>query len=150
VLSVDDLVARIIGEYRTADARRRATGPMCNDGGKLGLNAPLTNSASTIVSEGHSPLPRRVAPETALKGCDMETLLAKTPATLDEIRARVACALERHPLCRSVQFDIVSMPRTSRGGNWTISLRSVAPDALWEASDIVADIQDAYDLSVAA
>jgi hypothetical protein len=79
----------------------------------------------------------------------METLLAKTPATLDEIRARVACALERHPLCRSVQFDIVGMPRTSRGGNWTISLQSVAPDALWEASGVVADIQDAYDLSVA-
>jgi hypothetical protein len=78
-----------------------------------------------------------------------ETLFAKTPATLDEIRSRVANALERHPLCRSVQFDIVSMPRTSKG-NWTISLRSVAPDALWEASDIVADIQDAYDLAVAA
>jgi hypothetical protein len=58
--------------------------------------------------------------------------------------------LERHPLCRSVQFDIVSMPRSSKGGNWTISLRSVTPDALWEASDIVADIQDAYDLAVAA
>jgi hypothetical protein len=80
---------------------------------------------------------------------DFETLFAKTPATLDEIRARVGYALERHPLCRSVQFDIVAMPRTSKG-NWTISLRSVAPDALWEASDIVADIQDAYDLSVAA
>ena len=35
-------------------------------------------------------------------------------------------------------------------GNWTISLRSVAPDALWEASDIVADIQEAYDLYAAA
>jgi hypothetical protein len=80
---------------------------------------------------------------------DFETLFAKTPATLDEIRARVGYALERHPLCRSVQFDIVAMPRTSKG-NWTISLRSVAPDALWEASDIVADIQEAYDLSVAA
>jgi hypothetical protein len=80
---------------------------------------------------------------------DFETLFAKTPATLDEIKARVAFALERHPLCRSVQFDIVSMPRTGKG-NWTISLQSVAPDALWEASDIVADIQDAYDLSVAA
>ena len=33
---------------------------------------------------------------------------------------------------RGVQFDIVSMPRTNKGGNWTISLRSVAPDALWE------------------
>ena len=81
---------------------------------------------------------------------DFETLFAKTPATLDEIRTRVAYALQRHPLCRSVQFDIVSTPRTARGGNWTISLRSVAPDALWEASDIVADIQDAYDLSAAA
>jgi hypothetical protein len=41
------------------------------------------------------------------------------------------------------------MPRTARG-NWTISLQSVAPDALWEASEIVADIQEAYDLAVAA
>lgn len=80
---------------------------------------------------------------------DLETRFAKTPATLDEIRTRVAYALERHPLCRSVQFDIVSMPRTPRG-NWTISLKSVAPDALWEASDIVADIQEAYELAVAA
>jgi hypothetical protein len=81
---------------------------------------------------------------------DFKTLFAKTPATLDEIRTRVAYALQRHPLCRNVQFDIVSMPRTRKGGNWTISLRSIAPDALWEASDIVADIQDAYDLSAAA
>jgi hypothetical protein len=86
---------------------------------------------------------------------DFETLFAntpfanKTPATIDEIKARVACALGRHPLCRNVQFDIVSMPRTTKS-NWTISLRSVAPDALWEASDIVADIQDAYDLAAAA
>jgi hypothetical protein len=81
---------------------------------------------------------------------DFETFFAKTPATLDEIRTRVAYALQRHPLCRNVQFDIVRMPRTRKGGNWTISLRSVAPDALWEASDIVADIQDAYELSAAA
>jgi hypothetical protein len=81
---------------------------------------------------------------------DFEALFAKTPATLDEIRVRVARALERHPLCRRVQFDIVSMPRTRGGGNWTISLQSVGPDALWEASDIVADIQDAYDLAAAA
>lgn len=81
---------------------------------------------------------------------DLETLFAKTPASLDEITTRVAYALERHPLCRNVQFEIVSMPRSSRGGNWTISLRSVAPDALWEASDIVVDIQDAYDLAIAA
>ena len=81
---------------------------------------------------------------------DLEPLLAKTPATLDEIKWRVTRALDRHPLCRNVEFDIVSMPRTDRGGNWTIRLKSVAPDALWEASDIVADIQEAYDLAVAA
>nr|WP_315701679.1 MULTISPECIES: hypothetical protein [unclassified Bradyrhizobium] len=74
----------------------------------------------------------------------------KTPATLEEIRVRVGHALQRHPLCRAVRFDIVSVPRTARGGNWTISLRSVEPAALWEASDIVADIQAAYDLHAAA
>ncbi len=79
---------------------------------------------------------------------DLEQLFTKTPATLDEIKWRVTRALDRHPLCRNVEFDIVSMPRTGKS-NWTISLRSVAPDALWEASDIVADIQQAYDLSVA-
>jgi hypothetical protein len=78
---------------------------------------------------------------------DFETFFGKTPATLDEIRTRVAYALERHPLCRNVRFDIVSTPRTRKGGNWTISLQSVTPDALWEASDIVADIQEAYELA---
>ena len=81
---------------------------------------------------------------------DFDLHLAKTLATIDEIKTRVAFALERHPLCRNVQFDIVSMPRTSRGGNWTISMRSIAPDALWEASDIVSDIQQAYELAAAA
>ena len=81
---------------------------------------------------------------------DYLALFAKTPATLDEIRARVGYALQRHPLCKGVEFDVVSMPRSRKGDNWTVSLRSVAPDALWEASDIVADIQQAYDLSVAA
>ena len=81
-------------------------------------------------------------------GCDMD-FETKTAATLEEIRWRVARALERHPLCRNVQFDIVSTPR-SRKANWTITLQSVAPDALWEASDIVADIQDAYELAIAA
>jgi hypothetical protein len=80
---------------------------------------------------------------------DLETSFVKTSATLDEIKRRVAYALDRHPLCRNVQFDIVSMPRTSKA-NWTISLQSVTPDALWEASDIVADIQEAYELAVAA
>lgn len=81
---------------------------------------------------------------------DFETLFAKTPATLDEIKRRVAYALERHPRCQNVEFDIVGMPRSSNGGNWTISLRAIAPDALWEASDIVADIQAAYELTAVA
>jgi len=80
---------------------------------------------------------------------DFDQYYAKTPATIDEIKWRVTRALERHPLCRNVEFDIVSMPRTSKG-NWTISLRSVAPKALWEASEIVADIQEAYELAAAA
>lgn len=80
---------------------------------------------------------------------DLDTL-SKTPATIDEIKRRVAFAFERHPLCRNMLFDIVSTPRTSKGGNWTISMQSVAPDAIWEASDIVADIQEAYELAVAA
>ena len=75
---------------------------------------------------------------------------AKTPATIDEIKRRVAFALQRHPLCRNVEFDIVRTPRSRRGGNWTISMRSIAPDALWEASEIVSDIQAAYELAVAA
>ena len=81
---------------------------------------------------------------------DFDAHIAKTPATIDEIKTRVAWALQRHPLCRNVLFDIVSMPRTSRGGNWTISMRSIAPDAIWEASDIVSDIQEAYELAAAA
>jgi hypothetical protein len=74
---------------------------------------------------------------------------AKTAVSIDEIRARVGYALDRHPLCRDVQFDIVRTPRTTKGRNWTVSLRSLAPDAVWETSDIVADIQDAYELSIA-
>jgi hypothetical protein len=80
---------------------------------------------------------------------DIETL-AKTPATIAEIKARVAMAFGRHPLCRDVKFDIVSTPRAGRGSNWTISMQQVAPDALWEASDIVSDIQEAYVLTQAA
>jgi len=77
----------------------------------------------------------------------IERLLGKTTATLDEIRVRVGHALQRHPMCREVRFDIISVPRTARGGNWTISLHALEPAAVWEASDIVADIQAAYDLS---
>jgi hypothetical protein len=78
-----------------------------------------------------------------------DAISEKAPATIDEIRRRVSYALWRHPLCRNVEFEIVSMPRAGSGRNWTISTQSVAPDALWEASAIVADIQDAYELSAA-
>jgi hypothetical protein len=78
---------------------------------------------------------------------DFETLFAKTPATLEEIKARVAYALRRHPLCRKVQFDVVATPRTKRGANWTVNMRAVEPRAVWEAAEIVADIQDAYELA---
>ena len=80
---------------------------------------------------------------------DLGSAFAKTPATIEEIRARVAFAFERHPLCRDVEFDIVSSPRSSKGANWTICIQQVAPDALWEASDIVSDIQEAYILAAA-
>jgi hypothetical protein len=77
---------------------------------------------------------------------EFDAIFAKTPASMDEIRVRVGHALERHRLCRDVQFEVVRIPFTSKG-NWTISLRSFARDALWDASDIVADIQEAYHLS---
>jgi hypothetical protein len=81
---------------------------------------------------------------------DLDRFSARTPATLDEIRRRVSNALQRHPMCRTVVFDIVSIPRTSSGGNWTASLQSVESRAIWEASDIVSDIQAAYELATAA
>jgi hypothetical protein len=74
----------------------------------------------------------------------------KTAATLEEIRARVHYALQRHPLCRNVKFDVVRTPRSRKGVNWTVSMQAVEPDALWEASEIVADIQEVYDLAIAA
>jgi hypothetical protein len=78
---------------------------------------------------------------------DFETLQARTPVTLSEIRTRVGHALYRHPLCRNVEFDIVRTPRSYGGSNWTISLHSIAPMAMWEASEIVADIQEVYELA---
>jgi len=80
---------------------------------------------------------------------DLDRYFGKTSATLEEIRRRVMFALDRHPLCRGIEFDVVSMPR-NRKNNWTVTLQSIEPDALWEASDIVADIQEAYDLAAAA
>jgi hypothetical protein len=80
---------------------------------------------------------------------DLDWYFAKTPATLEEISRRVMFALDRHPLCRGIEFEVVSLPR-SRKSNWTVTLQTVAPEALWEASDIVADIQEAYELAAAA
>ncbi len=67
-------------------------------------------------------------------------------ATIGDIYARVGYALARHPLCRDIIFDVARTPINARGGNWTVSMQSVTPNAIWEASEIVADIQDAYDL----
>ena len=80
---------------------------------------------------------------------DLDRYFAKTPATLEEISRRVMFALDRHPLCRGIEFEVVRLPR-SRKSNWTVTLQTVAPEALWEASDIVADIQEAYELAAAA
>jgi hypothetical protein len=77
----------------------------------------------------------------------LERLLSRTPATLDQITVRVSRALERHPLCRGVQFEVIGTARRTNGGNWTVSLHTINPDAITEASQIVADIQDAYDLA---
>jgi hypothetical protein len=74
----------------------------------------------------------------------------KMAVSLTEITNRVCYALQRHPLCRSVEFEVVFTPKSRKGGNWTINMFSVGPDALWEASAIVADIQEAYELKVAA
>lgn len=71
----------------------------------------------------------------------------KIPATIQELQARVAAAFGRHPLCREVRFDVVSTPKTRSGANWTVSMSAVPPDAIWEASELVADIQDAYTLA---
>ena len=80
---------------------------------------------------------------------DLDWHLAKTPATIEEITRRVMFALDRNPVCRGIEFDVVRMPR-NRKSNWTVTLLSIAPDAVWEASEIVADIQEAYELAAAA
>jgi hypothetical protein len=78
---------------------------------------------------------------------DRDIAPAKTPATIKELQARVAAAFGRHPLCRDVQFDIVSTPKTRSGANWTVSMSAIQPNAIWEASELIADIQDAYILA---
>lgn len=70
--------------------------------------------------------------------------VGKNTATIQELQARVTAAFGRHPLCREVQFDIVSTPKTRRGANWTVSMNAIPPNAIWEVSELVADIQDAY------
>jgi hypothetical protein len=77
----------------------------------------------------------------------LERLLSRTPATLDQITVRVSRALERHPLCRGIGFEVVETPRRANGGNWTVSLHAIDPAAISQASEIVADIQAAYDLA---
>ena len=80
---------------------------------------------------------------------DLETIWTRRLASIEEIRWRVGNALDRHPLCRGVEFEIISMPRNRRS-NWTVSLKSVRSDALFEANEIVADVQEAYELAAAA
>ena len=80
---------------------------------------------------------------------DLEAIWTRRLATIEEIRWRVGNALDRHPLCRGVEFEIISMPRNRRT-NWTVSLKSVRSDALFEANEIVADVQEAYELAAAA
>jgi hypothetical protein len=80
---------------------------------------------------------------------DLEAIWTRRLASIEEIHWRVANALDRHPLCRGVEFEIISMPRNRRS-NWTVSLKSVRSDALFEANEIVADVQEAYELASAA
>ena len=80
----------------------------------------------------------------------LEALSTKSPATLDELKMRVAHAQQRHPLCCNIQFEVVGTPSSSRGGNWTVRVRSIEPRVMWGASEIIADIQDAYELSATA
>lgn len=94
----------------------------------------LPRERPDTVRAGIGPMERDIAPE-------------KIPATIQELQARVAAAFGRHPLCREVRFDVVSTPKTRSGANWTVSMSTIPPDAIWEASELVADIQDAYILA---
>jgi hypothetical protein len=69
---------------------------------------------------------------------------SRVVVTLRDIRARVGAAFARSYLCRDLAFEVIAVPRLSKGANWTISMPQVSPDALWEASEIVFDIQEAY------
>lgn len=71
----------------------------------------------------------------------------RTSLSIADIGARVGAAFTRSFLCRDIAFQVISVPRLSKGANWTISMQPVSPDALWEASEIVFDIQEAYMLA---
>ncbi len=73
-----------------------------------------------------------------------------TSVTVDELRTRVAHALERAPLCRGLNFDILVVGRPDAYANWTVNLHGSKPTALLEAYNIVHDIQQAYVLSADA
>ena len=64
---------------------------------------------------------------------DLEQYFGRTQASLEEIRRRVMFALDRHPLCRGIEFDVVSMPR-NRNNNWTVTLQAVEPTSTPKAA----------------
>lgn len=70
-----------------------------------------------------------------------------SPATLEELSVRVSRALERNPLCKDVEFTVIKTPLRADGANWTISMQSDRPRGMWEAAEIVRDIQEAYVLA---
>lgn len=76
--------------------------------------------------------------------------IVRTPVSTAEIQARLAAAFARNPWCRSLSFDVVAVQRLGKGANWTISLPHPGADVLWEASEIVSDLQDAYALADSA
>lgn len=77
------------------------------------------------------------------------TFSARTPATLDEIDARVRLALARHPLCRRLDFDVSPTLLDGYSVSWTVRFRSGGGLCPKEALEIIRDIQDAYQLSAA-
>ena len=50
----------------------------------------------------------------------------------------------------SKEYELIEKVYLTLAFLFDTCLQAVAPDALWEASDIVADIQEAYELAVAA
>lgn len=76
-----------------------------------------------------------------------EILSQRTLATRDEIEMRLLTVLWNHPLCRDVRLEVLGIPRNARGTNWTVSLEQVPAHAIFETTDIVTEIQGAYDLA---